>query len=95
MNVNIPHDNKTQSMSSDEQSNIIDLNKIILDESKYYYDSKKYLLLVDEENLERLTHLIEKYEQHLKLVRGKYKKINESKTTKTKDPITFKILKSF
>lgn len=75
--------------------NEINFNQIILNKLSDVNNTKtNYLLLVDEENLERLNHIIEKYQKHLELVRGKYKKKTEG-TKKMKDQITYKILTSF
>jgi hypothetical protein len=76
----------------------IDFNQIILNKLSDTNNTKtNYLLLVDEENLERLNHIIEKYQKHLDLVRGKYKKKNEGleRKKKTKEQITYKVVTSF
>jgi hypothetical protein len=88
-------------MSISDNHNIlndVDFNKIILNKLTNFDTTKtNYLLLVDDENFERLNHIIEKYENHRKIVREKYKKKLDihSKTAKTKEPISYKILTSF
>lgn len=76
----------------------IDFNQIILNKLSDKNNTKtNYLLLVDEENLERLKHIIQKYQKHLDLVRGKYKKKTDGleRKKKTKDQITYKVVTSF
>jgi hypothetical protein len=88
-------------MSISDNHNIlhdIDFNSIILNKIRNCDSTKtKYLLLIDNENLERLNHIVQKYENHRKMVREKYKKKLDvhTKTAKTKDPISYKILSSF
>jgi hypothetical protein len=74
----------------------INFNEIILNKLSDVNNTKtNYLLLVDEENLERLNHIIEKYQKHLELVREKYKKKTQDRKKKTKDQITYKVVTSF
>ena len=74
----------------------INFNEIILNKLSDVNNTKtNYLLLVDEENLERLNHIIEKYQKHLELVRDKYKKKTKDRKKKTKDQIAYKVVTSF
>jgi hypothetical protein len=73
----------------------IDFNQLILNKlSDTTNTTTNYLLLVDKENLERLNHIIDKYQKHLDLVRAKYKKKTDTKK-KPKEQIKYKVITSF
>jgi hypothetical protein len=79
----------------------LNLHQLVLDKTRELKNPpsmKKHLILIDEENLQKINQLIEQSEKKREQAREKYiqkNKVEESDFRKKKDPITYKIITTF